>query len=89
MTVKELIRELQDVPKDAIVLADHHLHGLYEVVQGIEYNDHLNAIYFYGNEIYDSEDYEENVPADVDETNYNPYMGCDDYEVDAGFFEDF
>ena len=89
MTVKELIRELQNVPEDATVLADHHLHGLYEVVEGIEYNDYQNIIYFWGNEIYDPEDYEDNIPDDVDETNYNPYMGCDDYEVDMGFFEDF
>ena len=23
---------------------------------------------------------EDDIPDDVDETNYNPYMGCDDYE---------
>ena len=67
MTVKELIRELQNVPEDAIVLADHHLHGLYEVVEGIEYNDPQNVIYFWGNEIYDPED---NISDDeVEETN--------------------
>lgn len=81
MTVKELIRELQNVPEDAIVLADHHLHGLYEVVKGIEYNDSQNAIYFWGNEIYDPDDEEDyEIPDDVDESNYNPYMGCDDYD---------
>ena len=82
MTVKELIRELQNVPEDAIVLADHHLHGLYEVVEGIEYNDPKNVVYFWGNEIYDPESYEENIPDDVDETNYDPYAGCDIYETD-------
>ena len=61
MTVKELIRELQNVPEDAIILADHHFHGLYEVVEGIEYNDHQNIIYFWGNEIYDPEDYERSI----------------------------
>lgn len=82
MTVKELIRELQNVPEDAIVLADHHLHGLYEVVERVEYNDPQNVIYFWGNEIYDSEDYEENIPDDIDETNYDPYCGCDMFEID-------
>ena len=82
MTVKELIRELQNVPENAIVLADHHLHGLYEVVEGIEYNDPQNVIYFWGNEIYDPKDYEEDIPDDVDETNYDPYAGCEVYETD-------
>ncbi len=79
MTVKELIKELQNIPENAIVLADHNLHGLYEVVEGIEYDDHQNVAYFWGNEIYDPEDY---VPDDVDEINYDPYSGCDIYEVD-------
>lgn len=39
-------------------------------------------------EVEDDED-EEYFHDDVDETNYNPYMGCDDYEVDMEFFEDF
>lgn len=28
------------------------------------------------------EDDEDIYPDDADETNYNPYMGCDDYECD-------
>lgn len=86
MTVKELIRELQNVPEDAIVLADHHLHGLYEVVEGIEYNDPQNVIYFWGNEIYDPED---NIPDDVDETNYDPYCGCDMFEICGSIDEEW
>lgn len=61
MTVKELIRELQDVPEDAIVLVNHHRHGLLEVVEGIDYNDSQNVICFWGNwntEIYHRDDYE-------------------------------
>ena len=85
MTVKELIRELQNVSEDAIVLADHHLHGLQEIVEGIEYNDPQNVIYFWGNEIYDPEDYEEDIPDDIDESNYNPYMGCNDYDYDPAY----
>lgn len=89
MTVKELIRELQNVPEDAIVLADHHLHGLYEVVEGIEYNDPQNVVYFWGNEIYDPEDYEDNIHDDVDETNYDPYCGCDMFEICGSIDEEW
>lgn len=89
MTVKELIRELQNVPEDAIVLADHHLHGLYEVVEGIEYNDPQNVIYFWGNEIYDPEDYKEDIPDDVDETNYDPYCGCDVFDYYSAIDKDW
>lgn len=31
-------------------------------------------------EVEDEEEEEPDFPDDVDETNYNPYMGCDDYE---------
>ena len=89
MTVKELIRELQNVPEDAIILADHHLHGLYEVVKGIEYNDSQNIVYFWGNEIYDPEDYEDDIPDDVDETNYDPYCGCDMFEICGSIDEEW
>lgn len=89
MTVKELIRELQDVPEDAIVLAGHHLHGLYEIVEGIEYNGPQNVIYFWGNEIYDPEDYEDDIPDDVDETNYEPYCGCDMFEICGSIDEEW
>ena len=86
MTVKELIRELQNVPEDAIVLTPHRYQGLHKVVEAVEYNDSQNVIYFWGNEIYDPEDYEEDIPDDVDETNYNPYMGSDDYDpADIGW----
>ena len=57
MTVKELIRELQNVPEDAIIFADYHLH---KIVKKIEYNDPQNIIYFCSNKIYESEDYEDN-----------------------------
>lgn len=89
MTVKELIRELQNVPEDAIVLADHHLHGLYEIVEGIEYNNPQNVVYFWGNEIYDPEDDEDNIPDDVDETNYDPYCGCDMFEIYGSIDEEW
>ena len=28
-------------------------------------------------------------PDDVDESNYDPYLGCDFYDCGLGFFEDF
>lgn len=89
MTVKELIRELQNVPEDAIVLGDSHLYQYNCIVDGIDYDDATNTISFYGGDIFEFQDEETDIPDDVDETNYNPYMGCDDYEVDMGFFEDF
>lgn len=87
MTVKELIRELQNVPEDAIVLGDYNL-GLCKIAKKIEYNDPQNVIYFCCDEIYDPEDYEDNIPDDVDETNYDPYCGCDMFEsnsIDEGW----
>lgn len=36
----------------------------------------------------DEADYDDCWEDDVDESNYDPYMGCDFYE-DGGFFEDF
>lgn len=77
MTVKELIRELQDVPGDAIVLGDMYLNR-YCVINTVEYNDATNTISFYGDDIFEEPD----IPDDVDETNYDPYCGCDMYEVD-------
>ena len=28
-------------------------------------------------------------PDDVDESNYDPYLGCDFFDYEPGFFEDF
>lgn len=36
-------------------------------------------------EVVDVEDEEPDIPDDVDETNYDPYSGCDIYEADDMF----
>ena len=52
MTVKELIKELQKMPEDAIVLGDMHLNQ-YCIIDEIEYDDATNTISFYGGDIFD------------------------------------
>lgn len=89
MTVKELIKELQRMPENAIVLGDSHLYQYNCIVDGVDYDEETNTISFYGGDIFEFEDEKPDIPDDVDESNYNPYMGSDDYEVDMGFFEDF
>lgn len=82
MTVKELIRELQNVPEDAIVLGDSHLYQYNCIVDGVDYDNETNTISFYGGDLFEFENEEPDIPDDVDETNYDPYCGCDMYEVD-------
>ena len=76
MTVKELIKELQKVPEDAIVLGDSHLYQYNEIVDGIDYDEETNTISFYGGDIFEFEDEE---PDDVNESNYYPRGGCNIY----------
>lgn len=78
MTVKELIRELQYVPEDAIVAYHPEIADKPYIADGVNYNDATNTISFYGKDIFEEPD----IPDDVDETNYDPFMGCDFYEVD-------
>ena len=78
MTVKELIRELQNVPEDAIVAYHPETADKPYIVNTVNYNDATNTITFYGDDIFEEPD----IPDDVDETNYDPYCGCDMYEVD-------
>lgn len=86
MTVKELIRELQNVPEDAIVTYHPEIADKPYIVNGINYNDATNIISFYGGDIFEFQDEEPDIPDNVDETNYNPYMGCDDYDpADLGW----
>jgi len=71
MTVKELIRELQDVPEDAIVLGSDHLYQYHWIADGVDYNDATNTISFYGGDIFEFENEEPDIPNDVDESNYD------------------
>ena len=71
MTVKELIAILNTLPSDATVVyaADRF------VADEIIYDDYDNTVTFAG-----TDEFGDDIPDDVDESNYNPYMGCDDYE---------
>ncbi len=77
MTVKELIKELQKLPEDAIVLGDPYLNQ-YCIIDSIDYDEETNTISFYGEDIFEEPD----IPDDVDETNYDPYMGSNYYDYD-------
>lgn len=83
MTVKELVAILNTLPSDATVVyaADRF------VADEVIYDDYDNTVTFAGTDEFG--DIPDDIPDDVDESNYNPFMGCDDFEVDMGFFEDF
>ena len=74
MTVKELIAILNTLPSDATVVyaADRF------IADEVIYDDYDNTVTFAGTQEFD--DPCDDIPDDVDESNYNPYMGCDDYE---------
>lgn len=75
MTVKELIKELQKMPEDAIVLGDSHLYQYNEIVDGIDYDEETNTISFYGGDIFEFENEESDIPDDTEKSNYNPCAG--------------
>ena len=81
MTVKELIRELQYIPEDAIVTYHPKTADKPYMVNGVDYNDATNIISFYGGDIFEFQDEEPNIPDDIDETNYDPYCGCDMFDI--------
>jgi len=84
MTVKELIEELQKMPEDAVVLGDMYLNQ-YCIIDTVEYDDATNTITFYGDDIFEESD----IPDDVDETNYDPYCGCDMFEICGSIDEEW
>jgi len=45
------------------------------------------AFQCFANDMMHFDDGDENyeIPDDVDESNYNPYMGCDDYDYDPAY----
>lgn len=55
MTVKELIKELQKMPEDAIVLGDPYLNQ-YCIIDSIDYDEETNTISFYGEDIFEEPD---------------------------------
>lgn len=89
MTVKELIRALQNVPEDAIVAYHPEIADKPYIVDGVNYNDATNIISFYGRDIFEFQDEEPDIPDDVDETNYDPYCGCDMFEICGSIDEEW
>ena len=80
MTIKELVAILNTLPSDATVVyaADRF------VADEVIYDDYDNTVTFAGVREFGVE-YEDDlvdVPDDVDESNYDPYAGCDMFEVD-------
>ena len=69
MTVEKLIEALRTLPATAIVAE----------IDIVEYHP-TNNVVFFGVDYDEEDDYD--FPDDVDETNYNPYMGCDEYEYE-------
>lgn len=72
MTVKELIAILNTLPSDATIVyaADRF------VADEVVYDDYDNTVTFAGTDEFND------IPDDVDESNYDPYMGCNYYECD-------
>ena len=72
MTVKELVAILNTLPSDATVVyaADRF------IADEVIYDDYDNTVTFAGTDEF------EDIPDDVDETNYDPYAGCEVYETD-------
>lgn len=74
MTVKELITILNRIPSDVIVV-----HGYDRfIVDEVLYDPDEHYVTFAGTNEFDEPD---DIPDDVDETNYDPYCGCDMYEI--------
>ena len=91
MTVIELIGILNSLPAEATVVYTNSRF----IVDGVIYDDYDNTVTFTGTTEFDDDpdpcEYCEagichgccnDIPDDVDETNYDPYCGCDMYEVD-------
>lgn len=73
MTVSELIAILNSMPSDATVVYSNDCD--YSSSETIFYDDATNTVYL-------SDQWEDDIDDDVDESNYDPYSGCDVYETD-------
>lgn len=76
MTLLELVKELNDLVETDLVMAQE------------EVNLWSTRITLDNDEVITFGDDEDEYCDDVDESFYNPYMGCECYD-DGGFFEDF
>lgn len=84
MTVKELIAALSTLPSDATVTYTNSRF----IVDGVDYDNYDNTITFIGDREFGI-DYEDDIPDDVDETNYDPYCGCDMFEICGSIDEEW
>jgi len=84
MTVKELITALSALPSDATVTYTNSRF----IVDGVDYDNYDNTITFIGDREFGI-DYEDDIPDDVDETNYDPYCGCDMFEICGSIDEEW
>jgi hypothetical protein len=84
MTVKELIIALSALPSDATVTYTNSRF----IVDGVDYDNYDNTITFIGDREFGI-DYEDDIPDDVDETNYDPYCGCDMFEICGSIDEEW
>lgn len=89
MTIKELVAILNTLPSDATVVyaADRF------VADEVIYDDYDNTVTFAGTREFDEVEEEPDytwkyISDDVDESFYNPYLGCDEYET-TDFFNDY
>ena len=87
MTVKELVAILNTLPSDATVVyaADRF------VADEVIYDDYDNTVTFAGTREFGVK-YEDDlvdVDDDVDETNYDPYCGCDMFEICGSIDEEW
>lgn len=73
MTVSELIAILNSMPSDATVVYSNDCD--YSSSETIFYDDATNTVYL-------SDQWDDDIDDDVDESNYDPYSGCDVYETD-------
>lgn len=84
MTVKELIVALSALPSDATVTYTNSRF----IVDGVDYDNYDNTITFIGDREFGI-DYEDDILDDVDETNYDPYCGCDMFEICGSIDEEW
>lgn len=87
MTIKELVNILNTLPSDAIVTYT----GSRFIVDDVDYDRYDNTIVFIGDREFGVE-YEDDlvdVDDDVDETNYDPYCGCDMFEICGSIDEEW
>ena len=98
MTVKELVAILNTLPSDATVVYAANRFIADEVI----YDDYDNTVTFAGTTEFDDDPNPcdgceagechhcyDDIPDDVDESNYDPYCGCDVFEYYSDIDKDW